>query len=108
MKPRSLASSQIGSRGQEVRHASMTSEYALDRGPIHSRRSRINASTGSANVVSLVATDWPLERLQGFLLLPKVNLRGGRASIHPPMDRSRPYFCRASYPSSDRPYLAPY
>src|SRR6266566_6316490 len=50
MKPRSLASSQTGSRGQDVRQASMTSRYGLALGPIHSRRSRIRASTGSGMV----------------------------------------------------------
>ena len=47
-----------------MRHAPITSEYALDRGLIHSSRSSINASTGSANVTSLAATRalglWPL------------------------------------------------
>lgn len=52
MKPRSIASSQTGRRGQEVRHASITSEYGLDPDPIHSSRSSIRASTGSDNATS--------------------------------------------------------
>ena len=45
--PRELASSQTGSRGQDVRQASSTSAYGRGSAPIHSRRSTTNASTGS-------------------------------------------------------------
>src|SRR5262245_30928902 len=45
MKPCSLASSHTGRRGQDVRHASMTSAYGRGFGPSHSSRSRIRAST---------------------------------------------------------------
>jgi hypothetical protein len=48
MNPRSFASSQTGSRGHDVRHASITSAYGRALGPIHSRRSRIRLSTVSA------------------------------------------------------------
>jgi hypothetical protein len=47
MNPRSLASSQTGRLGHEVRHDSITSAYGRGSGPIHSRRSRIRASTVS-------------------------------------------------------------
>src|ERR1043166_3465827 len=56
MKPRSWASSQTGSRGQDVRQASMTSRYGLPFGPIHSSRSRINASTGSRFIARQFST----------------------------------------------------
>src|SRR5713101_2304860 len=46
MKPRSLASSHTGRRGQDVRQASITSAYGRGLGPIHSSRLRIKASTG--------------------------------------------------------------
>src|ERR1051326_1153063 len=55
MNPRSLASSQTGRRGQEVRHASITSKYGFDSAPIHSSKSSIRASTGSDNAASLAA-----------------------------------------------------
>ena len=45
MKPRSVASSQTGSRGHDVRQASMVSAYGRWPGPIHSSRSRIRLST---------------------------------------------------------------
>jgi hypothetical protein len=51
MKPRSFASSQTGSRGHEVRHASSTSAYARGLGPIHSRRSRIRLSMVSVTEI---------------------------------------------------------
>src|SRR6476659_6194626 len=47
MKPRSVASSHTGRRGQDVRHASITSLYGRVFGPIHSSRSRISESTVS-------------------------------------------------------------
>jgi formate-dependent nitrite reductase membrane component NrfD len=43
--PRSLASSQTGSLGQDVRHASITSSYVLSRVASRSSRSKISAST---------------------------------------------------------------
>ena len=43
--PRSFASSQTGSLGHEVRHASITSPYSRSPLASHSRRSRIRAST---------------------------------------------------------------
>jgi hypothetical protein len=47
MNPRALASSHTGSRGHEVRHASITSAYGRWSGPIHESRSRIKLSTVS-------------------------------------------------------------
>ena len=47
MNPRSVASSQTGRRGHDVRHASMVSAYGRWPGPIHSSRSRIRLSTVS-------------------------------------------------------------
>jgi len=55
---RSVASSQTGSRGHEVRHASMTSAYDLGWGAIHSRRSRIKACTGSLKI-DFRLSPWP-------------------------------------------------
>src|SRR2546430_13585016 len=48
MNPRSVASSQTGKRGQDVRHASSTSAYGRGLGPIHSSRSMIRVSTVSS------------------------------------------------------------
>src|SRR6516164_7772556 len=53
MRPRSLASSQTGRRGHDVRQASMTSRYGLPSGPIHSSRSRVRASTGLGIIAAL-------------------------------------------------------
>ena len=50
MKPRSLASSQTGRRGHDVRHASRTSTYGRGPGPNHSRRSSTRSSTLSVIV----------------------------------------------------------
>ena len=54
MKPRSVASSQTGSRGQEVRQASITSAYARGFGPIHSRRSKMRLSTVSSTSATTI------------------------------------------------------
>src|SRR5687767_9655968 len=54
MKPRSVASSQTGRRGHEVRHASIVSRYGRSPGPIHSRRSRIRLSTVSDTAIGLL------------------------------------------------------
>jgi hypothetical protein len=53
MKPRALASSHTGRRGQDVRQASSTSAYGLGRWPIHSSRSRIKGSTVSGMTTSV-------------------------------------------------------
>jgi hypothetical protein len=58
---------QTGRRGQEVRHASITSEYGLDSAPIHSSKSSIRASTGSANAASLAAIRVLRFRLVGIV-----------------------------------------
>ena len=73
--PRSLASSQMGNRGQDVRQAAMTSEYGLGREPIHSRRSSINASTESDTADSAMNSSYPTASSD--------QRTGGAASAHP-------------------------
>jgi uncharacterized protein (TIGR03435 family) len=89
--PRSFASSQTGSRGQDVRHASMTSSYVLSRTVSQSRRSRIRASTVSAICVYFTRSGFR-NRLSLVALLSTVAA----------FSQTRPAFDTASVKPNDR------